>query len=267
MFTLFAHRGASLQAPENTIPAFELAFKTGCHWIECDVMMSSDEELFIIHDDTLDRTTTGSGLVYNTSSKILDQLDAGSWFGPSFQGTPIPRLCDLFELLSRYHTHVNLELKATIDETINVKTAHLLAQTLPILKKKSPFSQIVVSSFSHGALLEFSNLSPETDVALLVDTNEIINPRVTLETLNNTIQQFKKLVGININDVNLEDHSKPLSEECVKRWKDLHPRVCVYTINNAERARWLLTQHVQGIFTDDATLIAQFPPLAKTHPG
>ena len=88
----FAHRGACAHAPENTLSAFELAAKQGAPAIEFDVKLTSDRQVIIIHDQTLDRTTNGSGEVAKHSLAALRELDAGSWLSADFRGEKIPTL-------------------------------------------------------------------------------------------------------------------------------------------------------------------------------
>ena len=83
---IIAHRGASLQAPENTMPAFRRAIELGADGIELDVHMSADGYLAVIHDETLDRTSNGKGLVKDRTLAELKSLDFGSWFSGDFKG-------------------------------------------------------------------------------------------------------------------------------------------------------------------------------------
>jgi glycerophosphoryl diester phosphodiesterase len=85
-----AHRGASSYAPENTFAAFDLALRQGARHIELDVQATRDGHIVVIHDDTVDRTTDGSGLVTSQTLEALQALDAGSWFGAQFTGERIP---------------------------------------------------------------------------------------------------------------------------------------------------------------------------------
>ncbi|MGQ9733395.1 MAG: glycerophosphodiester phosphodiesterase [Candidatus Zipacnadales bacterium] len=92
-----AHRGDCKIAPENTIPAIQLAVQKGAHQIEFDVTLSRDGELVIMHDSTVDRTTDGTGAVTALTFKELRALDAGSWKSPDYAGTRIPTFCEVLE--------------------------------------------------------------------------------------------------------------------------------------------------------------------------
>src|ERR1700731_2043021 len=87
-----AHRGHSTGAPENTLAALDAAWRAGATVAEIDVRMTRDGELVLLHDPTLDRTTSGHGPVSAHTLAELAELDAGAWFGPAFAGEPIPRL-------------------------------------------------------------------------------------------------------------------------------------------------------------------------------
>ena len=88
---LIVHRGGSLEAPENTLAAFRHAIELGMSYVELDVQMSRDGELVVIHDETLDRTTSGHGPVCQPHLAELRKLDAGSHFGPQYAGERYPR--------------------------------------------------------------------------------------------------------------------------------------------------------------------------------
>lgn len=89
---MVCHRGARLSAPENTFASAEMALKLGGSIIELDIHQSADGVLYVLHDDTVDRTTNGSGPISELSSAEIDDLDAGRWFAPRFEGEVIPRL-------------------------------------------------------------------------------------------------------------------------------------------------------------------------------
>jgi glycerophosphoryl diester phosphodiesterase len=94
-----AHRGDNHCAPENTLPAFALAIAKGAHQIEFDVRVSKDEQLVVLHDETVDRTTDGRGKTTDLTLAEIRALDAGSWKGESFAGTRIPTLAEVLALV------------------------------------------------------------------------------------------------------------------------------------------------------------------------
>lgn len=95
---LVAHRGASAVAPENTLSAFHAAIEAGADAIELDVQASADGQLVVVHDSTLDRTTDGTGAVFETDGATIATLDAGSWFSPDHAGERVPTLDEVLGL-------------------------------------------------------------------------------------------------------------------------------------------------------------------------
>ena len=106
---IFAHRGASAHAPENTLAAFELALAQQADALELDVKLSADGHVVVIHDATVDRTTNGHGRVRDLSLADLKKLDAGSFFSQAFAGENIPTLDEVFESFGK-RTFINVEL-------------------------------------------------------------------------------------------------------------------------------------------------------------
>lgn len=99
MLWAIAHRGASDKAPENTLIAFERALEQGADAVECDVHLSGDGVVVVIHDETVDRTTDGSGEVAAMSLEELRRLDAGSWKHSRYSGQRIPTLQEVIEFV------------------------------------------------------------------------------------------------------------------------------------------------------------------------
>ena len=107
--TIFAHRGSSVHAPENTLSAFKLAISHHADAIELDAKLCATGEVVVIHDQSVDRTTNGSGKVLELPLTALRELDAGSWFGTDFQGEGIPTLDEVFEVVGR-KIFINVEI-------------------------------------------------------------------------------------------------------------------------------------------------------------
>jgi len=126
---IIAHRGLDETYPENTIIAFKAALEKGMA-IEIDVRGTKDEELVVVHDDTVDRTTDGSGSVANMTLAELKALDAGSWWGEEFSGERIPTLMETFDAVQQYgtaETTLIIEMK-TLDPGCINKICEGLAQ-------------------------------------------------------------------------------------------------------------------------------------------
>jgi glycerophosphoryl diester phosphodiesterase len=157
-----AHRGASALAPENTIAAFERAVELGADVIELDLHMSQDGELVVIHDDTLDRTTDGSGPVHQRSLAELMRLDAGRWFGEGFAGQRIPRLD---EVLDRFAGKVPLALEIKAGSTF---FPGIEEKVVSALRERAAIDQAAVASFDHYALRRLKEIEPTIRTAALL---------------------------------------------------------------------------------------------------
>jgi glycerophosphoryl diester phosphodiesterase len=123
---IIAHRGASEKAPENTLAAFRLAKEMGANWFEFDCQMSADGHVVVIHDDTVDRTTSGTGAVASLMLDELKALDAGAWHDPKFAGERIPTLAEALALADEA-TGIYIEIKGADDDpaVIDAARAHI----------------------------------------------------------------------------------------------------------------------------------------------
>ena len=108
-----AHRGAGKLAPENTLAAFKLGASHGYRMFECDVKLSSDGVPFLLHDDTLNRTTNGHGMAGQLTWQALQQLDAGSWHSAAYKGEPLPSLDTIATYCIANNFELNIEIKPT----------------------------------------------------------------------------------------------------------------------------------------------------------
>jgi glycerophosphoryl diester phosphodiesterase len=158
-FMVIAHRGASSYAPENTFAAFDLAIRMGVQHIELDVEATSDGHIVVIHDDTLDRTTDGSGPVTSHTLAALQALDAGSWFGTTFAGERIPTFT---EVLSRYkgRVHIHTEIKG--------RSTYLSHRTADLVQQHGMGDQVTITSFQKARLEETRAYAPQLATGWLV---------------------------------------------------------------------------------------------------
>lgn len=163
-----AHRGDSANAPENTLAAFERALRLGVPYIELDVHPARDGTLMVIHDDTLDRTTDGSGAVGELSCEELWRLDAGSKFSRTYRGERIPRLLDVLERVAPSATRLNIEIKAS-PPGMDVPGA-----IVELLRRFGKERDYVVSSFDLAALLAVRAADSRITLALIGKMPEIL---------------------------------------------------------------------------------------------
>jgi glycerophosphoryl diester phosphodiesterase len=163
---IVAHRGGGALAPENTLAGLRQAAAAGCSGVEFDVMLSGDRTPVLIHDDRLERTTSGQGRVADTPDAVLRRLDAGAWFDPvRFRGEPLPFLDEALVCCERLGLAVNLEIKPAAGHerrTGAVVAAVLAADWRQLLPR------LVLSSFSMAALAAAAKALPDSARALLV---------------------------------------------------------------------------------------------------
>ena len=169
MTEIMAHRGSRINRPENTLAAFEEAVRVGADGIELDVHLSQDGQVVVLHDETLDRTTDGSGFVHEWTLADLQQLDAGSWFDPAFSGQRIPSLAEVLDLLEAlgFRGRLNIELKRGKNRGMEKKIHSLLEQ------KQRSF-EVLFSSFSLRALWRLHRLLPGAEVAYLIKKSRFL---------------------------------------------------------------------------------------------
>lgn len=162
-----AHRGSGTLAPENTLAAFERGQRHGYRAFECDVKLSADGVPFLLHDDTLDRTTSGRGLASHRSWQALAALDAGSWHSPAHAGEPLPPLATIAAHCRSHGLALNLEIKPSPGE--DAATGHAVAMALERLWPGWSSPPLLLSSFSMPALAASRNAAPHRPRALLLD--------------------------------------------------------------------------------------------------
>lgn len=165
---VFGHRGASFDAPENTLAAFALARQQGADGVELDTMLSRDGVPVVIHDVTLENTTDGHGPVRDLDLKALKALDAGSHFDREFQGEPIPTLDEVLETLGP-DLRVNIELK-----TWSWRPDGLEEAVLNVIRRHDAGSRVIISSFNPMALRRFRALAPYLPIGYLYAPDEPI---------------------------------------------------------------------------------------------
>jgi len=167
------HRGANHLAPENTFPAAAKAIELGVDYVEIDVQRSLDGIHYIHHDLTLGRTTNGWGALRLRFSEYIDQLDAGSWFDPSFAGEPVPHL----ETYLRW-------IKGKAKVYLDVKTADL-PNLVNLIREMDMENETIFWFWSDSMLEEFQELAPELQVKInahtpqeVRDANDLYHPYI-----------------------------------------------------------------------------------------
>lgn len=235
---IFAHRGASAHAPENTIAAFKMAAGHGADAIELDAKLSSDGHVVVIHDQTVDRTTPASGRVNEMTAYELTNLDAGSHFDSAFQGEPVPTLEEVFYIFG-HQTLINVELTnyASLLDALPLKVAQLVVQY-------HLQDQVLFSSFNPFTLIRARRLLPEVPIALLSLSGR---QGFWARSWPGRLLKYQAL------HPELDDTTPDLVKAAHRRGQRVH----AYTANQVEDMRRLFKMQVDGIFTDDPQLARQ----------
>ncbi len=229
--TVIAHRGFSGAAPENTMSAFKKAIEAGSDMIELDVRLSREGEVVVIHDETLERTTTGKGKVIEKTINELKSLDAGTKFHPSFSGEKIPTLREVLELAYR-HIPVNIELKKGNYGQWTI--FDLTDRTLLEVEKAGMMDQVLFSSFDPMPLERILKKNSSLEVAYLYN-----RPWKELGEVMEGRPFFT-----------LTCRKSVLNRENVFRAHQEGIRIGVYTLNTEEEMERFIDLKVDAIITD-----------------
>lgn len=219
-FTVIGHRGARGHAPENTLLALDTGIQLGAHWLEFDVQLA-DGELWLMHDLSVDRTTNGQGLLADMDAAQIRQLDAG-------QDQGVPTLREALDLIEN-RVSVNIELKSWDG------CAQAVAAVLhEYIADGWPAERFLVSSFHHPELWEFHALLPEVPTGALICGVPLDWAALATEAGAGTLSISNEFVD-------------------EKLIRDAHARglqLFVYTVNELDEMRRMLSLGVDGIFTD-----------------
>lgn len=222
-----AHRGFSKVAPENTLPAFEAAMECGADYIELDIQLTADDQLVVIHDDKVDRTTNGKGNVSKYTYDQLTELSAGSWFSKSgeFDDVRIPLFRDVLELVGN-DVMLNIEIKRSGDPKKTAEKAVELIEEYGIVKS------CYVTSFSYTALKKVKQLNPKIKTAFIANlataTSYAQLPYIDAVSMN--------YIFVNQSVVNSAHHHGK--------------RIFVWTVDRQSEVKKMMALGVDNIITD-----------------
>lgn len=235
-----AHRGASGYAPENTIPAIELAIEMQADYIELDIHLTKDKIPVVIHDETVNRTTGGRGYVRNLTLEQIKQLDAGTWFNEAYPmfareqyaGITIPTLDEVFEMFGD-KTRYMIEIK---EPGANSQIEALLNEAIEKYKLEDAVS---VHSFSSASLRKLHALNPEIPLYQLV-WNDYAAARLPASYLEN-VKTYA--VGISPN-------FQGIGAAYVAQVKNAGLKVMPYTVNYQVNMDKAYSWGVDGVYTN-----------------
>ncbi len=232
---IYAHRGASAHAPENTISAFLLAIEHGADGIEFDVKVTRDGRVIVLHDQTLQRTTTGSGDFKNFTYDELRKLDAGSKFSTKYSNEKLPTLEEVFEAVgNRIGINIELTNYATPGDDLIEKVAIILAST-------KDTSRVMFSSFNWGNLKKASKLCPGIHCGILA-----------LPGIAGWLS--RSYFTRNVPHEAVHPYFTDVSKNSVKNWHHQGLKVNIWTVNDPNEMLRLKDIGVDMIMTDDPAL-------------
>ncbi|CAG0984822.1 MAG: glycerophosphodiester phosphodiesterase [Anaerolinea sp.] len=229
---VLAHRGASFDAPENTLAAFLRAREQGADGIELDTMLSADGVPVVIHDFTLDTTTDGHGLVREYNLKMLKTLDAGSHYDHEFKGEPIPTLDEALETIGRGMV-INVELKS-----MSWRDDGLPAAVFNVLRRHAN-KAVIVSSFNPFALRRFRALAPDIPTGFLYSPDEPPYIRLLMHLIPHDARH---------------PHFSLVTPQFMEWARARRLRVHVWTVDDPARIQTLRTLGVDAIITNRPAL-------------
>lgn len=227
---IVAHRGGGKLAPENTLAAIDVGARYGHTMIEFDAKLSLDGQIFLLHDDTLERTSNGWGIAGELNWDELVKVDAGGWYSGEFKGETLPLLKDVAARCRQHGMMANIEIKPTTGiEVLTGKTVALAAHEL-----WQGMTPPLLSSFSVEALEAAQDAVPELPRGLLLDEWR---------------SDWRELTS-RLGCVSIHLNHKLLDEARVAALKAAGLKILVYTVNQPQRAALLLRWGVDTICTD-----------------
>ena len=225
---VMAHRGASTEAPENTMAAFQKAIDDMADYIELDVQLTNNGEVIVMHDSNAYRTTGVDANIVNMTYKEVKTLDAGSWFSDEYVGENVPSLKEVLEL-TQGKIKLNIELKPADNGTALAKN------TVRLIEKYNMVNDCVITSFSESALKAVKTYNQEIKVGYI---------------LSAAYGDFYDMKNVDFFSVN----AAFLSKRTIDAIHNSGKQVYAWTVNNKEAIKNLTNKGVDGIITDNPVL-------------
>jgi glycerophosphoryl diester phosphodiesterase len=228
---IFAHRGASGYAPENTMAAFQLALDLNSDGIELDLHLTKDGHIIICHDEALERTTSGKGFINDFTLEELRRLSAGLWFDERFKEERIPTLDEFLSLVSDTKLIVNFEIK-----NIPYYYTGIEEKLVQAVAAKQMIDRIIVSSFDHYALAATAKMNPEVKLGLLFSTR-ILEP-------------WQYASQLPFASYSIHPDYTFIDEQYIRRCHEFGYKVYPYTVDNRDWYEKMRAAGLDGIFTN-----------------
>ena len=231
---LVAHRGYSKEAPENTLPAYELAAKKGYLFAETDVQFTKDNVAVLLHDDTIDRTSNGTGAVSELTYAELQKRDFGAWKSNRYVATPIPTFDAFMKLCAEKGLHIYVELKC-------VMTEQQVASLIQTANKYGMGGKVSWISFSYNNLKLVTKCAPNASLMFLtskVDMNFIHNAQ--------RLRNGRNYVMVSLNAATLKPEQRAM---CLKNGLEFG----VWTVDDKDKVISQANTSAEFITTNSAT--------------
>lgn len=234
---IISHRGAAAIAPENTLTAMRVAFEQDVEFVEADVQLTADGVPILMHDPTLDRTTTGSGLVAAHTLAEIKALDAGSWFGAEFAGEAVPTLEEFVAELEPTTTRALIELKG-------VWRPEQVASLVEFLRSHYLVNRVAIQSFELPTLEMLQEVAPEFARVML-----------TREWDQTTVDQA---VELQVSAVGARSKLFDARADLIEQMRPLGIGTLVYTLNTERRWKHAAERGMDLVVTDDPVSLADW---------
>ncbi|WP_425515843.1 glycerophosphodiester phosphodiesterase [Mesobacillus maritimus] len=234
------HRGASGHAPEHTLVSYQMGENMHGDYIEVDLQMTKDGQLIAMHDDSVDRTTNGTGLVNEMTLAEMKKLDAGSWFNeqypqfanPEYRGVKVPTLWEVFQTFGKNKRYYIETKSPEVYPGMEITLLRLVNEY------KIDKDTLIVESFSPKSLKKMKKLDPSIPLVQLLSYKS--NAMITDEEIAN-IREYAKGIGLNHQYLTQE-----YVQKVVGNGLELYP----YTVNEKGRMQQLINWGVTGMFTN-----------------
>ena len=230
MTSIWAHRGTSSEAPENTLPAFELAISQGADGFELDVQRTADGELLVCHDETIDRMSGASGAVVGLTLDEIRSHDFGGSFG--LHGVKAPTLREVFDLMRGNDVVCNVELKDSLEPYPG-----MAAQVLDLIRECGLAERIWISSFNHWTLRELAGADRGGVRLGVLYAEPLVDP-------------WDYATRLGVQAIHPSWQSLALVPETTERCQETGIAVHAWTCNTTDEIRTALDLGVDAVITD-----------------
>ena len=242
---VIAHRGASKFAPENTMAAVKLALNSNAAYIEIDVHQTLDSTLILMHDESLDRTTNGSGLIKDKTYAEMQKLDAGKWFSEEYTNEKVPTLESVMQLVNG-RANLIIEIKKGNDYYPGIEQ-----NIIKIIRKYKAENWVVIHSFHSDILKKVHAIAPDIKLHKLIFAKFKFVPFIISkkpEILDMDELDFVDTYSINYFFTN---------KEIINLLKSKGKKINVWTVDDPQTAKELIALGIDGIITNNPAILKE----------